>query len=250
MLCMNFIFLLLTLMPLQSFAEGYPWGRFESLAISNTAAALELREMDFLQDKGRVVIYQIDLNSWNASLIDRKTYDANFAVAKKSIAKKLDWSDSIPLLKLESGESLQIDYENCQGQEEQRPFCRKQILTLDKDKFPLNPSCDGCDILTALKWDQQLWLGLGSRGELQWYGKGFRVEDLKTKKRIFEYSEEVMGGQLPSIMMTDPKKEKMWIATSTGVLVYDKSFKKSHECQLIVPTEHRGKFKFSCNNKK
>lgn len=248
-LSMNFIFLLLFVMPLQSLAEGYPWGRFESLAINKTSAALELREMDFLQDQGKVVIYQIDLNNWKASLIDRKTYDANFAAAKKSSAKKLDWSDSIPLIKLESGESLKIDYENCQDQEEQRPFCRKQILTLNKEKFPLSPPCDGCDILIARKWDQQLWLGLGSHGELEWYGKGFRVEDLKTKKRIFEYSEEVMNGQLPSIMMTDPKEAQMWVATSNGVFVFDKSFKKIHECPLIVPTEHRGKFKFSCDDK-
>jgi hypothetical protein len=206
--------------------------------------------MDYLQDEGKVVIYQIDLNNWKASLINRKNYDANFAAAKKSNAKKLDRGDPPKQIKLESGESLKIAYENCKSQEEGGPICKKQILNLDKDKFPLDPACDGCNMVTALKWDQQLWLGLGSCGEMQWYGKGFRVEDLKTKKRVFEYSEEVMNGQLPSIMMTDPKEEQMWIASSTGVLVYDKSFKKIHECQLIVPTEHGWEFKFSCNNKR
>jgi hypothetical protein len=234
-------------MPLQSFAEGYPWGRFESLAINKTSAALELREMDYLQDKGKVVIYQINLNNWKASLIDRKTYDANFTGAKKGSAKEPQ-DDPSSSIKLESGESLQIKYENCQDQEEGGPICKKQILTLDKDKFPLSPACDGRSIVTAVKWDQQLWLGLGYRGEMNWYGEGFRVEDLKTKKRLFTYSEEVMGGQLPSIMMTDPKETQMWMATSNGVFVYDKTFKKIHECPLIVPTEHGGEFKFSCSN--
>lgn len=242
------LILLLAVIPLQSFAEGSPWAIFESLAFNKTSAAVELREMKYLQDEGKVVIYQIDLKSWKTTLIDKKTYEANFATAKKSAAKKLEWAKGPSLIHLSSGENLRFKYESCNIDIEGGSICKKQILTLDEAKFSLDPPCEGCEIVTAFKWDQQLWLGLASLGEYSRYGKGFRVEDLKTKKSIFTYSESVMGGQLPSIMMLDPTQTQMWIATNIGISVYDKSFKRVRECRLAVPIEYDGIFKFGCDN--
>ncbi|KYG65717.1 hypothetical protein AZI86_01175 [Bdellovibrio bacteriovorus] len=249
---MKLIWILLFILPLQVFAEGPPSGRFEFIAFKDSLVAFELREMKYIGDEGKVTLYQLDAKTWNLSVIDQKTYDKNFGSAKKHMAISMDHVFGSPekTITLTSGDVLKIKYENCKTIE-WSTTCKKQILTFNKETFTLTPPCkqDECNILVAAKWGQQLWLGQAVLGELQWYGKGFRVEDLNTKKSVFNSDKIMKDRTLIHILALNPKEDQMWAFSDQGIYVFDKSFKEIHHCPLVTPMDASGSFKFRCGDK-
>ena len=203
-----------------------------------------LKEGNGHLDKGVPVFYQIDPESWKVNSITQNEYETISAPPTTTI---LPWKKLLHPTEIVTADKTVFhpEYTHCKDMEEGDPICSENYLIYQDKKIKLQES-EGRTVLFAEKWNNQVWLGYGYEGEYGWEGRGFQVYDLASGKKVFGYAEPIMGGILPSLFMIDSQRNWMWVGTSAGLLVFDKSFKLIHYCHLSVPDMHGGKYNFDC----
>jgi hypothetical protein len=136
-----------------------------------------------------------------------------------------------------------MEYADCEPQDEGGPICKRQFIIHHGDRWQLDTrkQCPlGCSVLIANKWNDQLWIGLGSLGELDWYDHGIQVYDLRTKKLIFADSR----APFPLFLRLDPSRETMWLA-GRQLWGFNEKFGIVRKC---VPSRSSGHIKFECRD--
>ena len=118
-----------------SFAEGVPWARVETVRVDKEFVGVEILQGLSIQDHGSAAYYEINPTSWQLKAIDKPTFDSRFSKSPEASAKHLAWGKSPSSFSLAQGETLIPEYSHCQPQEEGGPLCSEQYLRLNGQKF-------------------------------------------------------------------------------------------------------------------
>jgi hypothetical protein len=161
----------------------------------------------------------------------------------KKLATLPEWGEPPQAVVTSDGDRFETVYTDCEPQDEGGPICKGQFIIHNGDKWQLDTGkqCPfGCSVLIANKWNDQFWIGLGALGELDWYGFGIQVYDLRTKKLIFADAR----APIPVLLRLDPSGETMWLA-GRQLWGFNEKFGIVRKC---VPSRSSGHIKFECRD--
>lgn len=209
-------------------AEGEPWRNVQSIGFSGELVGISVMEGDFIQDHRGPYFYELDPRTRAMHPLKADQFKAKYGKSEFH-GPSIAWGNAATDLQTSNGDKLHMSYLGCEPQEEGGPICSEEKISVNGKTFQLNRGSQcpfGCSVLMAEKWDNRLWLGLGSLGELEWYGAGIQVYDLSNAKRIYLYEEQVMGGFLPTVIARNPSDGAVWIGSNQGLRRIDSKLKE------------------------
>ncbi|MFA6237458.1 MAG: hypothetical protein WC635_09050 [Bacteriovorax sp.] len=214
---------------LKSFAEGPPWIRVTGLSFEGDKKALELYDGDYLQNKRGPTHYEIT-NELTFLPLNKNEYEIKFLPQEVRAPLKIE-EVRPKIIKNFNGDIFQTKYSNCEENGDLAPHCKGITITYNNKEIKLDVTdqCQfGCEIKIAEIINGNLWVGLASHGEYNWYGHGIQVYDPKAAKRIYSYLGKEYG-DLVSIIKQDPKTGLVWLTTDTGISIIDLKKKSVEE---------------------
>ncbi|MBS1963587.1 MAG: hypothetical protein JST04_15335 [Bdellovibrionales bacterium] len=201
-------------------AEGEPWQRFSGIRFSGGKIGFVAEVGDAATDPSQgPFFYELDPVTSKTKVLKQEEYRKRFGEWTKPVTNH-KYGENATLIVTEKNENLTIDYQECEQGEEGGPICKKQFITSGAVRLPIDSSrlCNiGCIVPKAEKYDDLLVLGLALEGEYGWYGYGFQIYSLKTKKLLLESDSKTAVGLLVSEIRMNPEKSALWIASNLGL---------------------------------
>lgn len=221
-------------------SEDPPWKKVSGLSFAGEKVGLTIHEGgDFREIRGPLY-FEFDTSSGLMRPLNSSQYKAAYSSAERSVNPKLEFGAPPPSFRTSSGEDVRTEYTECEAQEEGGPICKGVFVILKEKKIPLQLSkqCPySCGVLVAERWDDLLWVGLGSLGEYGWYGSGYQAYDLRSSKLI--HQSKFSDDFLPLLIQKRPGTREIWVAGQGEIRIVD--LKSNSVRRVFITRQFDGK---------